>query len=96
MIEYDPRQQAQLGPYYNYGMGGTQGGYMGNTGGLVGNMMNMAFQQPGQQLMDMGMDVMSPEETPATPATSMYFGPQMGQPDQYPAARAGFLNKRVS
>ena len=31
----------------------------------------------------------------STPLASMYGSPQMGQLDQYPAAAAGFLNKRV-
>jgi len=90
MMQYDPRQQAQLGPYYNYSMGGTQGGFMGNAGGLAGSMVNLALQQPGQELMDMGMGAMAPDNT------SFYRGPQFGQIDQYPAAAAGFLNKRVS
>ena len=130
MMQYDPRQQAQLGPYYNYSMGGTQGGFMGNTGGLAGSLVNMAFQQPSQELMGMGMDAMGlaqglpgDEQGPAqgpntpikrypgmgygpvgpaggglppTPMASIYGGPQIGQADQYSAAAAGFLNKRVS
>ncbi len=43
MMQYDPRQQAQLGPYYNYSMGGTQGGFMGNAGGLAGSITAVAL-----------------------------------------------------
>ena len=113
-MEYDPRQQAQLGPYYNYRMGGTQGGFMGNTGGLTESLFNLdALAQglpgneqgpsqgpntPVRRYPGMGYGPVGPAGggLPPTPMASMYGGPQFGQPDQYPAAAAGFLNKRVS
>lgn len=74
---------------FNYRNNSTQGGFMGNAGGLVGGLTNMALQQPFQGLVGMGMDAMAPDNT------SFYRGPQFGQVDQYPASAAGFLNKRV-
>jgi hypothetical protein len=113
MMEYDPRQQAQLGPYYNYSMGGTQGGFMGNAGGLAGSLFNLAQGLPSDEqgpsqgpntliryYDGMGYGPVGPAGgglPPApTPMASMYGGPQFGQADPYPAAAAGFLNKRVS
>lgn len=98
---------------FNYRNNSTQGGFMGNAGGLVGGLINnpnqmvggltnMAFQQPFQGLVGMGMDAMGYGPAgpaggglPPTPMASMYNGPQFGQVDQYPASAAGFLNKRV-
>lgn len=85
---------------FNYRNNSTQGGFMGNAGGLVGGLVNnpnqmiggltnMALQQPFQGLVGMGLDAMAPDNT------SFYRGPQFGQVDQYPASAAGFLNKRV-